>query len=476
MPSKRIASLVLTLGLALAAPAAAQITGRPLEVSGSAGWFIPDGRARMQTSLATQATLGWRVLPGLSIEGHATFGPSHADTLPHQRHNFTQAGVDFRWNLRDAESKTVPYVLTGAGVGESHTSGHPPDKLQKGSASLGLGLLQTVFNQRTYLRLEVRDMMFREREALEFSNHIAVTAGIQFIIGGKVIDSDRDSVYDGIDKCPNTPIGCIVDKNGCPADSDGDGVCDGLDKCPNTPKGATVDAQGCPKDSDGDGVLDGIDQCPNTPTGCTVDVHGCPADADSDGVCDGVDVCPNTPRGLRVDARGCPIEVMDKETQLLDTGMIRLSNVQFDTGKDSIKAGSYAVLDSVGMVLEQYPTLKIEVGGHTDNRGTPDKNQKLSEARAASVLRYVTAKFPAINAGQFTSKGYGQSAPIAPNSTTAGRAKNRRVEFKVMNPGALRVERERRRFVPKTGAAPPDTTPRLVPKTEAAPPDTTRKP
>jgi len=524
MPSKRIASLVLTLGLALAAPAAAQITGRPLEVSGSAGWFIPDGRARMQTSLATQATLGWRVLPGLSIEGHATFGPSHADTLPHQRHNFTQAGVDFRWNLRDAESKTVPYVLTGAGVGESHTSGHPPDKLQKGSASLGLGLLQTVFNQRTYLRLEVRDMMFREREALEFSNHIAVTAGIQFIIGGKVhdsdldgvrdwldkcpntplgakvtpdgcpIDSDRDSVYDGIDKCPNTPIGCIVDKNGCPADSDGDGVCDGLDKCPNTPKGATVDAQGCPKDSDGDGVLDGIDQCPNTPTGCTVDVHGCPADADSDGVCDGVDVCPNTPRGLRVDARGCPIEVMDKETQLLDTGMIRLSNVQFDTGKDSIKAGSYAVLDSVGMVLEQYPTLKIEVGGHTDNRGTPDKNQKLSEARAASVLRYVTAKFPAINAGQFTSKGYGQSAPIAPNSTTAGRAKNRRVEFKVMNPGALRIERERRRFVPKTGAAPPDTTrklvlpettpkpappdtiPRLVPRSGSAPPDTTRKP
>ena len=476
MPSKRIASLVLTLGLALAAPAAAQITGRPLEVSGSAGWFIPDGRARMQTSLATQATLGWRVLPGLSIEGHATFGPSHADTLPHQRHNFTQAGVDFRWNLRDAESKTVPYVLTGAGVGESHTSGHPPDKLQKGSASLGLGLLQTVFNQRTYLRLEVRDMMFREREALEFSNHIAVTAGIQFIIGGKVHDSDLDGVRDWLDKCPNTPLGAKVTPDGCPIDSDRDSVYDGIDKCPNTPIGCIVDKNGCPADSDGDGVCDGLDKCPNTPTGCTVDVHGCPADADSDGVCDGVDVCPNTPRGLRVDARGCPIEVMDKETQLLDTGMIRLSNVQFDTGKDSIKAGSYAVLDSVGMVLEQYPTLKIEVGGHTDNRGTPDKNQKLSEARAASVLRYVTAKFPAINAGQFTSKGYGQSAPIAPNSTTAGRAKNRRVEFKVMNPGALRVERERRRFVPKTGAAPPDTTPRLVPKTEAAPPDTTRKP
>src|SRR5262249_36550293 len=153
----------------------------------------------------------------------------------------------------------------------------------------------------------------------------------------------------------------------------------------------------------------------------------------------------------------------DKETQLLDTGMIRLSNVQFDTGKDAIKAESFAVLDTVGMVLQQYPTLKIEVGGHTDNRGTADKNQKLSEAPAAAVLKYLTTKYPLINASQYSSKGYGQSAPIAPNGTSLGRAKNRRVEFKVTNPGALRTEREHRRFVPKTGAAPPDTTPRLVP-------------
>ena len=511
MPFKRSACL-LVAALALAAPASAQITGRPLEISGSAGWFMPDGRARIQTGAATQGTIGWRVLPGLTIEGHGTFGTSHADTLPKQKHNVSQMGVDFRWNLRDPESRTVPYVLTGVGYGLSHTSGHIPDKLERGSGALGLGLLQSI-SQRAYLRLEVRDVAIRERDALEFSNHLYATLGLQFIVGGKVHDSDLDGVrdwldkcpntpigatvdatgcpkdsdgdgvLDGLDKCPNTPKGCTIDKNGCPSDQDGDGVCDGLDKCPDTPKGATVDATGCPHDADGDGVLDGIDKCPDTPKGCTVDATGCPHDEDGDGVCDGLDSCPNTPANLKVDAHGCPIEVTEKETQLLDTGVIRLQNIQFDTGKDSLKAESFAVLDTVGMILQQYPTLNVEIGGHTDNRGTAAKNQKLSEARAAAVLRYLTQKFPLIHANQFTSKGYGQTAPIAPNTTTLGRAKNRRVEFKVTNPGALRIERERRKFIEK-GGAPPDTTmmkPAPAPRDSLilplpAPPDTTKKP
>src|SRR5206468_4444067 len=118
-----------------------------------------------------------------------------------------------------------------------------------------------------------------------------------------------------------------------PRDTDRDGVPDRLDHCPGTPRGATVDASGCPHDSDRDGVLDGIDQCPNTPKGCTVDARGCPSDADGDGVCDGIDKCPDTPAGLRVDANGCPIAVMAKETELLDTGMLRLQDINFETGK-----------------------------------------------------------------------------------------------------------------------------------------------
>ena len=89
-------------------------------------------------------------------------------------------------------------------------------------------------------------------------------------------DSDGDGVPDSLDKCPNTPQGVSVDKNGCPVDSDGDGVPDYMDKCPDTPKGVTVDKDGCPVDSDGDGVPDYLDKCPDTPKGAKVDKNGCP--------------------------------------------------------------------------------------------------------------------------------------------------------------------------------------------------------
>ena len=274
---------------------------------------------------------------------------------------------------------------------------------------------------------------------------------------GCPIDTDGDGVYDGLDTCPGTPKGATVDAHGCPKDSDGDGVYDGIDQCPDTPKGATVDAKGCPSDTDGDGVLDGLDQCPNTPKGATVDAKGCPSDSDGDGVPDGIDQCPNTPAGLKVDANGCPIEVTEKETEMLDTGMIRLQNVNFDTGKSTIKPDSYPVLDDVGKVLLQYPMLTMEVGGHTDNTGAKAKNVALSEQRAKAVLDYIEQKFPALDKSHFTAVGYGPEVPVASNGTALGRAKNRRVEFRVTNKDVLKIEREKRHLVPKDTTTPTPT-------------------
>jgi len=171
-------------------------------------------------------------------------------------------------------------------------------------------------------------------------------------------------------------------------------------------------------------------------------------------VADGVDKCPNTPAGLKVDPSGCPIEISEKETELLDTGMIRLQNVNFETGKAVIKSESFPVLDDVAKVLLQYPMLTMEVGGHTDNTGTKAKNVSLSEQRAKSVLGYLMQKNPTLDASHFTAVGYGPDVPVASNGTALGRAKNRRVEFRVTNKDVLKIEREKRRFVPKDGAAP----------------------
>ncbi len=230
----------------------------------------------------------------------------------------------------------------------------------------------------------------------------------------------------------------------CP-DSDGDGVADSDDRCPGTPCGAIVDEFGCPKDTDGDGVYDGIDRCPDTPKGATVNKKGCPTDSDGDGVYDGVDRCPNTPKGVEVDKKGCPVETTEKEEQFLDTGMISESNILFELGKADLKPESKTVLDEIGKILVQWPGLKIEIGGHTDNQGAEDFNQKLSEDRAAAVLAYLKDNFPKINAANFTTKGYGEGKPVASNDTKEGRVQNRRVEFRCLNLEDMRREMDRRR-------------------------------
>jgi len=335
------------------------------------------------------------------------------------------------------------------------------------------------------------------------------SAGIQISLGGSGKDADKDGVSDGKDTCPDTPRGALVDASGCPLDADGDRVPDGIDQCPNTPSGATVDARGCPSDADGDGVPDGIDQCAGTPAGTVVDARGCladadgdgvpdaadkcantpagtkvdgagcPVDSDQDGVSDGLDQCPNTPAGTRVDSRGCsldsdndgvqddkdlcpntqagvkvdpvgcPITLTEWETQLLDKGTVTTREIHFETAKWNILPESQPVLDDIGTILIQWPRLRIEVGGHCDSRGAEAYNLDLSQKRAQSVLDYLLQKFPQIPREQYVAKGYGESKPVASNKTAAGMAKNRRVEFKVLNTEELTKERERRRLMQK---------------------------
>lgn len=255
---------------------------------------------------------------------------------------------------------------------------------------------------------------------------------------GVLIDDDADGVANGIDRSPGTPKGVLVDAFGVPLDSDHDGVFDGPDQCADTPAGVTVDAKGCPQDSDGDGVFDGIDQCPDSPRGCTVDARGCPLDQDQDGVCDGQDRCPNTPPGTQVDASGCSAEVRKMESRILETGSITTQSIRFETGSAELTSASKDSLRSIGSALNLMTGLRIEVGGHCDLRGDANNNQALSEARAQAVVDFLVATFPELGGGRLVAKGYGQSRPVAPNDTAANMARNRRVEFVVLNPEILK--------------------------------------
>lgn len=120
------------------------------------------------------------------------------------------------------------------------------------------------------------------------------------------------------------------------------------------------------------------------------------------------------------------VSVNELADKLTKDGFVSLY-VSFDTGKATIKADSAKTLDDAAAALKVAADLKVEIGGHTDDVGTPEANQKLSQARAQAVMAALAAR--GIQAGRMTAKGYGQTTPVADNRTEEGRAKNRRVEL-----------------------------------------------
>jgi outer membrane protein OmpA-like peptidoglycan-associated protein len=147
---------------------------------------------------------------------------------------------------------------------------------------------------------------------------------------------------------------------------------------------------------------------------------------------------------------GCPRSVRVSETEIFI-----LEQVQFDTAKATIKKVSDPLLDEVaGVLKEHYEIKKIEVQGHTDNKGLAAMNKTLSQARADAVMKALVKR--GIEAKRLTAKGFGQDKPVATNDTDEGRQKNRRVQFAIVEKG-------------QKGAAPPPPPPPPPGKAPKAP-------
>ena len=172
-------------------------------------------------------------------------------------------------------------------------------------------------------------------------------------------------------------------------------------------------------------------------------VSKCP-DSDSDGVCEDRDRCPNTPpeqiKAVRDDGCGLddcrlpsPGETVNEHGCAVEVSMV-LRDVYFDTAKATLKPESRATLDNVVSVLKATPTVrKVEIGGHTDNRGDDAYNMSLSQQRAQSVVDYLVKG--GIEKSRLEARGYGETQPIASNADAAGQSQNRRVELKVLERG-----------------------------------------
>lgn len=121
-----------------------------------------------------------------------------------------------------------------------------------------------------------------------------------------------------------------------------------------------------------------------------------------------------------------------KDFRLIKEGMkIAFQGVNFETAKAIILENSYPVLDKAALILKENPSIRVEIGGHTDSRGSASYNRKLSEKRAQAVRLYLIEKHQ-IEPGRMIAKGYGESQPLAPNDTEENMYRNRRVEFTIL--------------------------------------------
>ena len=274
--------------------------------------------------------------------------------------------------------------------------------------------------------------------------HFQHQAGLSYTFGSN--DRDKDGIPDDKDKCPDVPglkefEGCpdtdedgIPDNEddcpeeagskelkGCP-DSDGDGVADKDDKC--TEESGSVETEGCP-DSDNDGVHDGIDECPDevgvaSNKGCPLDLE----DQDGDGVPDAEDLCPE--QAGTAEKNGCP-DVSDAVVQTMNNyGAM----INFMANSDRILGKKmFDTLEKIKALLEENPNGTFLIEGYSSSDGDEAYNQALSIKRAESV-RNALIKM-GVDVGRLEISGQGEANPLDSNETAEGRAKNRRVQFRL---------------------------------------------
>lgn len=321
----------------------------------------------------------------------------------------------------------APFAVAGAGRvgGISGAMGNDVDQ----GFLFGLGA-KIPFTHALGMRIDLRDNLLPNSHVGKGQSHnfealIGLSATIERTrkeLPPPPPDSDHDGVVDSDDRCPND---AGVAPSGCPADSDSDGVLDRDDYCPRE---AGPAPKGCPvidADPDKDGIPLPCDVCPNEPG---VKPDGCPVrDTDGDGIFDDKDKCPNEPETKNGfdDSDGCPDKVPDVVQKF--SGVVQ--GISFQQGKAVIQPTSTRTLTNALKVLQDYPTVGIEVSGHTSSEGDASVNEQLSQDRADAVKAWLVER--GIDSSRITTRGAGSSEPIGDNATKAGREKNRRIEFKV---------------------------------------------
>ena len=431
-------TLVAALAGAAASPAYAEV-----EIGGTAGIHVfaetnelgvPD--VEMAPSERNSALFGLRLgvffTPLLGVEAEFGAIPSEAREQVYEIWNVAYRGhIVAQFRAADPTNKLIPFALFGGGAiavvsSDGENAGAAKiDTDTDAMLHLGVGAKYRVDNN-WGLRFDGRILFPPSSEDDGFTTDFELLLSIYKEFGRKkprVIeqppvdnDPDKDGIIGEADKCPSEPEDkdTFQDDDGCPdGDNDGDGIADAQDKCAMEPedKDGFEDDNGCPdNDNDGDNIADAQDKCPME---------------------------PETKNGFE-DENGCPDTVPEKLKKFTGT----IAGINFQVNSSTLLATSNKTLDAAVAVLKEYPDLKLEIGGHTDDQpmgkgGKFADNKALSQARADAVKAYFVQK--GIEEPRLTAVGYGDTVPKEPPTGLKGvqlnnaRAKNRRVEFTLIS-------------------------------------------
>ncbi|AUC81414.1 OmpA family protein [Lacinutrix sp. Bg11-31] len=204
-------------------------------------------------------------------------------------------------------------------------------------------------------------------------------------------------------------------------DRDGDTIPNEFDLCPDT--FGLVSLGGCP-DTDGDGVTDKDDLCPEVKG--LIEFGGCP-DTDGDGFPDNKDNCPE----VKGTDNGCPAKVVEPTPVVtVIPAVVGQRKVYFNYDSSKLDENAKSILDDIAEnIMADKSNFSISIQGHADSRGSDNYNYNLSVVRAQAIKDYLTSKN--ITNSLISISGKGETQPIAPNNTEAGRAANRRVELTI---------------------------------------------
>lgn len=405
MMRKLIILVTLAVAVSIFSTAQAEVREGSFSLGLSAGGYFFENNQDYQDNVALGLRAGYQFTESLGSEVFCYYVPSEFEDRGNSRNKFYFAGIEGLYHFMPGSS-LVPYVALGLGA-THYSSGDARFVPSKFAFDYGAGI-KYFLTESLSLRMDVRHVLpVGDKEEYGDNPHklhhdLLATLGIGYDFGGK--KAERAGI---VESEPLTPASAPAPVQLKPSsgDMDKDGVPDSMDKCPDTPYGITVDQDGCPVDSDFDGIPDYLDQCPQIPRGVDGGEDGCPAKP-----------APRLP-------------VVEEQKSITKTVSITLA-LEFDTAKAVIKKQYHNEIRKIADFMKAHPEAKAVIGGHIDNvdiHRQPQRNMRLSQARADSVRQYLIDQF-GISADRISAVGYGPGRPIASNDTVEGRKKNRRVE------------------------------------------------